>query len=709
MVISVTPSTTYTLTTPSITSPVTGATVSGTSVTLTATPFDYTPNDGTVSQVSASWVLYSDAALQNTVQSDLDDTVNLSSYTFNNLTPGQTYYATVEYVSSSLITNDPATSAAVSFTMAAPAAVAPTVSFDGRFSTLPLLITITGTEHVPVLKNNQNLSILTSSMGATGSETGPSLHLAGDPDIYTTGSQDYIITDYKLNQTYTAAISAGTVSISGDTVSVTAPSVTGPIVLIVNNKPYTLNVLPIPVYQPSIISPVSGAANQALSVTFTSSDFSTPVPGPTQVSASWELATDAAFTQIFSQSLDSTTNLTSWTVNGLTISTTYYARVRYTSSNGEISNWSPAIDFITKNTIIASIISSQITSPVSSNDFGQSVSMDATGYLVAISAPYENSYTGAVYIYQNISGVWTQVVRLAGGVSNSWYGFYLSLSSDGSTLCVGAYGEASYAGAIYFYKNIAGTWTQTAKFIGTAANSGLGITVALNTNGTTSCIGAYIENSNTGAAYIYQDVAGTWTQMARITSSVAASQFGISAAISADGTIVLVGASSESTQTGAAYVYQNVSGTWTQIARLASGVANSQFGTSVSLSSDGTIVLIGAYYENSGIGAAYVFQNVSGTWTQTARLAGSVAGGYYGISCYLSSDGLVSFVGASSEGSNGNGAIYVYQNQSGTWTEITHLVGTMPIGYFGNSLSSNANGTTAVIGASQGNTVYIAE
>ena len=92
------------------------------------------------------------------------------------------------------------------------------------------------------------------------------------------------------------------------------------------------------------------------------------------------------------------------------------------------------------------------------------------------------------------------------------------------------------------------------------------------------------------------------------------------------------------------------------------------FGTSVSLSSDGNTALIGAYNKTvtaSGQGAAYVFTRSGSTWAQQAKLLASDPAAYdsFGYSVSLSSDGSTALIGAYSKaGTAGSyrGAAYVF-------------------------------------------------
>jgi hypothetical protein len=89
-------------------------------------------------------------------------------------------------------------------------------------------------------------------------------------------------------------------------------------------------------------------------------------------------------------------------------------------------------------------------------------------------------------------------------------------------------------------------------------------------SGSTALVGAFGHSSSTGAAYVFSDAGGTWTQQAELTAADAAAgdQFGISVALS--GSTALVGAFGHSSSTGAAYVFglssmptiSSVSPTW---------------------------------------------------------------------------------------------------------------------------------------------------
>ena len=184
-------------------------------------------------------------------------------------------------------------------------------------------------------------------------------------------------------------------------------------------------------------------------------------------------------------------------------------------------------------------------------------------------------------------------------------------------------------------------------------------------------------------------------------------QSGTSVSLSSDGTIVAIGASGNDGASGHVRVYKNISGTWTQLGSDIDGeAAGDQSGTSVSLSSDGTIVAIGAVGNDgngSSSGHVRVYQYTSPNWNQLGSdIDGEAAGDQSGTSVSLSSDGTIVAIGAvGNDGTAPNsGHVRVYKNISGTWTQLgSDIDGEAAGDYLGRSVSLSGNGTIVAIGA----------
>ena len=91
---------------------------------------------------------------------------------------------------------------------------------------------------------------------------------------------------------------------------------------------------------------------------------------------------------------------------------------------------------------------------------------------------------------------WTQVGSdIDGEAAEDRSGYSVSLSSDGSTVAIGASfndGNGSASGHVRIYKNINGTWTQQGADIdGEAVGDEPGWSVSLSSDGSTVAIGRY--------------------------------------------------------------------------------------------------------------------------------------------------------------------------------------------------------------------------
>ena len=98
---------------------------------------------------------------------------------------------------------------------------------------------------------------------------------------------------------------------------------------------------------PTITSPPAGSSQGISAITITSSSFGSSSTSSTHQSSDWELSTNSAFTTIVKSSYDTAAELTSWGITNLTAGTTYYVRVKHTSSSGKDSAWSNTVSFST--------------------------------------------------------------------------------------------------------------------------------------------------------------------------------------------------------------------------------------------------------------------------------------------------------------------------------------------------------------------------
>jgi trimeric autotransporter adhesin len=303
--------------------------------------------------------------------------------------------------------------------------------------------------------------------------------------------------------------------------------------------------------------------------------------------------------------------------------------------------------------------------------FGVKVALSSNGTTLAVSAMNEDSSatgvngnsadnnaqdSGAVYVFvrPGSGSAWVQqaYIKASNTDAGDFFGLSLALSADGSTLAVGAPGEASSAtgvngnqanddapgaGAVYVYVRLGSVWSQEAyiKASNTDPHDVFGFAVSLSGNGLTLAVGAHGESSGSpghdpldnsapgaGAAYVYRRISSVWTQVAYLKASnpEAFDRFGAVLDLSNDGLTLAVAAKGECSRAtgvngdqsddsafmaGAVYVYANFMGAiWLQQAyiKASNTEAKDRFGTSVALSGDGATLVVGAEEDSAAVG-----------------------------------------------------------------------------------------------------------
>jgi hypothetical protein len=207
---------------------------------------------------------------------------------------------------------------------------------------------------------------------------------------------------------------------------------------------------------------------------------------------------------------------------------------------------------------------------------------------------------------------------------------------------------------------------------------------------------------------------GQWVQQGNsINGQVASARFGWSTAISANGTILAVGAPANSTaasNAGQVMVYGLSNGIWGQIGAPINGESSGdQTGESVSLSSNGSILAIGEPLNNDlgfTSGQVRVFSNINNNWSQIGQdLFGQNSSADAGRSVDLSADGMTLAFGAPntivSPFPSFTGNVEVYQLQGNTWVQKGgDINGDGTVIKFGESVSLSDDGNTIAIGQS---------
>ena len=294
-------------------------------------------------------------------------------------------------------------------------------------------------------------------------------------------------------------------------------------------------------------------------------------------------------------------------------------------------------------------------------------------------------FVAAAFTQQTATAQWNQVgTDLVGVAYSDVFGRSLSMSGDGSTIAIGAGQSAGSgtAGSVRIYQNMAGTWTQLGIDIsGDVNGENTGSSVSISDDGTKVVIGAPQANSYMGRVRVYEYFGGGWSQMGvDIPGDVTNSFSGTSVSMSDDGLTIAIGTpwdNGSGAYEGRVQIFTYAGGAWTQVGSDIYGeAANDQSGQSVSISGDGSIVAIGAIGNDANgtdAGQVRVYENIASTWTQIgADIDGEAAGDNSGKAISLSADGSTVAIGSSLNDGNGSnsGHVRVFKNITGTWTQV---------------------------------------
>ena len=216
---------------------------------------------------------------------------------------------------------------------------------------------------------------------------------------------------------------------------------------------------------------------------------------------------------------------------------------------------------------------------------------------------------------------------LSAGQDGDAFGGAVVVSADGSTLAVGSLKSKSDQGSVTVFGRSGGKWVQEevlADANGTAKDW-FGYSMAVSKDGNTLAIGAVYADvsgkADQGNVLVFARADGAWKLQKTLVGETGAAGdiFGGSVALSADGNTVAIGAAGDDVGTvadqGSATVFVRSGADWSlqQVLTITGGEAKANYGSSLSLSSNGDTLAVGG--PNAGKGSVVVFVRANGTWS----------------------------------------------------------------------------------------------
>lgn len=245
---------------------------------------------------------------------------------------------------------------------------------------------------------------------------------------------------------------------------------------------------------------------------------------------------------------------------------------------------------------------------------GRSVSMSNDGTVIAIGAEFNRGSagdrSGHVRVYKWNGIKWLQRGDdIDGEATEDYSGCSVSMSNDGTKVAIGAYdndginGDTTRAGHVRVYEWKSNTWNQHGGDIdGEAANDYSGRSVSISNDGMVVAIGAYGNDASGDASghvrvYEWSQPPLNWIRRGGdIDGEFSGDNSGISVSLSAEGTVVAIGAPRNSGKGNVrVYKWDTTTRKWLHLGDDIDGEAiGDRFGGAVSMSNDGSVVAIGA-------------------------------------------------------------------------------------------------------------------
>jgi hypothetical protein len=347
---------------------------------------------------------------------------------------------------------------------------------------------------------------------------------------------------------------------------------------------------------------------------------------------------------------------------------------------------------------------------------GYSVDISSDGKTAIIGVPEDLPVGGALIYSLNNNDVWTYQTKLVGadyivgGSTRCRQGFSVAISGDGNTAVIGDPDDDDWNGAIYIFRKQNNIWKEIANFwLEDIAK--LGYSVDISDDGKKIIAGApftsnYLNRREQGGAIIYVEKNGAWNLLGNFltTSDINSGALeGAGVAISGDGKFAALGAPGRDY----AQFYKIYDDYWQLDGSQKTGYNMDEFGTSISISSDGMTAVIGEPGWRGGRGAVHVYSRLAGVWELKQKLEGELTGGrYLGWDVSISADGKTIVAGASGyfEGSRSSfivGSAFTWKLNGNSW------IPTNGENYYGNGYSGNSQQGTGVAVSGNGSSFLI--
>ncbi|KAJ5080693.1 hypothetical protein M0811_13877 [Anaeramoeba ignava] len=315
------------------------------------------------------------------------------------------------------------------------------------------------------------------------------------------------------------------------------------------------------------------------------------------------------------------------------------------------------------------------------NDIAFGVSISISNNVMAIGSPGNvgNSPPGRSYVFEKQNSNWIQTAQLPNNnnKSDDLFGFSISISQDSSVIVVGVpHANVSgndNQGKAYVFTKSGNEWIQTKELIASdgQAEDQFGNSVSISERviliGSPSA--SVNGNSEQGKVYVWEgnDNGTIWQQKPTLTATNGQTndQFGESLSISKDSSLIVIKSQQSSSQQFTAHIFQSNETYWNEEESFTVSQApeSIDWGSEISVSEDASTFVMGIPGNNYNQGKAYVFHYNGSNWNNQTIIPNNASGKCcFGFSVSISQNNLLI-------GDSDGKTAYLFQNNGSGWNQ----------------------------------------
>ena len=349
-------------------------------------------------------------------------------------------------------------------------------------------------------------------------------------------------------------------------------------------------------------------------------------------------------------------------------------------------------------------------------ELGTSVSLSSDGEVLAVGAPFNDSMgmsAGCAKVFEWQDSLWMQRGEtIYADTTGDREGHSVDLSADGTLLAIGAPGNdgnGANTGRVRVFKWDGNSWNQQGQDLqGTLGPDGseLGTSVCITPDGKTIAAGGpEFSVFDAGHVRAYTWNGSQWVMKGGDFYGEFGAKLGASVSLSSSGNILAIGAPwyNGIESAGSVRIYEWNGAAWNLRGDQINGDADGdRFGSSIGLSSDGNRLAVGDPAADSLRGQVRVYSWNGSAWVQLgADISGAAAFDGLGYSVSLSSDGQRLVIGSPFNAGDGvrRGLVGIYDWSSGDWIKQQDILGEHDYDGLGISVCISADGSRLAVGA----------